>query len=429
MSATVVQLPTEGKGEGKRDLTTAYREGNFMIGARTRDADVLIDDDRCIPGIAGGAQGFSIARVIDKRLRKSPPPSAPPPFPPGKAPQPPPPSLPPFPPGKAPSPPPPPPARPPFPPGKAPSSPPPPPARPPFPPGMAPSPPPPAPSLPPFPPGKAPSPPPPAPSLPPFPPGMAPSPPPPAPSLPPFPPGKAPSPPPPPPARPPFPPGKAPSSPPPLTPPYEKLEKDPHLHFAHGGRADFRGRDGQLYNFFSAPNIAVNLRIENATFELHHPDGSTLVVDGSFVTEMHLTARVGPTRQIWANFSFWASELNENNWGYQVINGTCHGRRVRIGKGKSKRCEELTVAVHMAHATFAAGNWSFSVQGRPTYDLIAGPEHRLDIGFSIKGDFAERFRPHGIFGQSFSSISPLHGKVDDYPHSGHFVTSAQARGS
>ena len=345
MSATVVQLPTEGKGEGKRDLTTAYQEGNFMIGARTRDADVLIDDDRCIPGIAGGAQGFSIARVIDKRLRQSPPPSAPPPFPPGKAPQPPPPSLPPFPPGKAPSPPPPPPA------------------------------------------------------------------------------------------RPPFPPGKAPSPSPPLTPPYEKLEtyekleKDPHLHFAHGGRADFRGRDGQLYNFFSAPNIAVNLRIQNATFELHHPDGSTLVVDGSFVTEMHLTARVGPTRQVWANFSFWASELNENNWGYKVINGTCQGRRVRIGKGKSKRCEELTVAVHMAHATFAAGNWSFSVQGRPTYDLIAGPEHRLDIGFSIKGDFAERFRPHGIFGQSFSSVSPLHGKVDDYPHSGHFVTSAQAQGS
>ena len=26
-------------------------------------------------------------------------------------------------------------------------------------------------------------------------------------------------------------------------------EKDPHLHFAHGGEADFRGRNGQLYSF------------------------------------------------------------------------------------------------------------------------------------------------------------------------------------
>jgi len=216
---------------------------------------------------------------------------------------------------------------------------------------------------------------------------------------------------------------------PPNHPPALVLDKDPHLHFAHGGRADFRGRHGRLFNFFSAPNIAVNLRIENATFELHRSDGSTLVVDGSFVTEMHLTARVGPTKRVWANFSFWASELTENNWGYKVINGSCHGRRVRIGKGKSKRCEELTVAVQMSHATFAAGNWSFSVQGRPTFDLIAGPEHRLDIGAGVKGDYAERFQPHGIFGQSFSSTGPLYGKVDNYPHSGHFVTSAQARGS
>ena len=53
----------------------------------------------------------------------------------------------------------------------------------------------------------------------------------------------------------------------PFPPPqYAALEKDPHIHFAHGGRADFRGRDGVYYNFFSAPGLAVNLRTENATF-------------------------------------------------------------------------------------------------------------------------------------------------------------------
>jgi len=35
------------------------------------------------------------------------------------------------------------------------------------------------------------------------------------------------------------------------------MEKDPHIHFAHGGQADFRGRDGQLYAFLSAPGLAV----------------------------------------------------------------------------------------------------------------------------------------------------------------------------
>ena len=36
-------------------------------------------------------------------------------------------------------------------------------------------------------------------------------------------------------------------------------EQDPHLHFAHGGAADFRGRNNALYNFLSAPGLAVNV--------------------------------------------------------------------------------------------------------------------------------------------------------------------------
>ena len=36
--------------------------------------------------------------------------------------------------------------------------------------------------------------------------------------------------------------------------------RDPHLHFAHGGTADFRGRHNALYNFLSAPGIALNVK-------------------------------------------------------------------------------------------------------------------------------------------------------------------------
>jgi len=50
----------------------------------------------------------------------------------------------------------------------------------------------------------------------------------------------------------------------------------------------------------------------------------------------------------WANFSYWASELNENSWGWRVINGTCDRRHVRIGKGGDKRCEELSVSMQAA---------------------------------------------------------------------------------
>ena len=67
--------------------------------------------------------------------------------------------------------------------------------------------------------------------------------------------------------------------------------KDPHLAFAHGGRADFRGENGKYYAFLSAPGFAVNVRTEDATFTLH---GGKLTVHGSFITEAHVVAQMGP---------------------------------------------------------------------------------------------------------------------------------------
>ena len=86
---------------------------------------------------------------------------------------------------------------------------------------------------------------------------------------------------------PPSPPPPSPAPPLPLPPP-PAISKDPHLHFAHGGRADFRGRHGQLYAFFSAPGVAVNLKTEDATFDTKRPSGAVLTVDGSFITEAAL---------------------------------------------------------------------------------------------------------------------------------------------
>ena len=62
----------------------------------------------------------------------------------------------------------------------------------------------------------------------------------------------------------PLPPTAPPPASPPSPPPLSSVKGDPHLHFAHGGRADFRGRDGAYYAFFTAPSLAVNVRVEVA---------------------------------------------------------------------------------------------------------------------------------------------------------------------
>ena len=56
------------------------------------------------------------------------------------------------------------------------------------------------------------------------------------------------------------------------------------------------------------------LRPQDATFKLHN---SKLMVDGSFITEVHLSARTARPagKSAWANASFWAAELSDFNTG------------------------------------------------------------------------------------------------------------------
>jgi len=66
------------------------------------------------------------------------------------------------------------------------------------------------------------------------------------------------------------------------------------------------------------------------------------------------------------------------------------------------------------------------VRGNFVYDRVSGPTHRLDLTFKPVAGAAARALPHGLVGQSFSSAAPRNGKVDSYPLSGRFTTSAMA---
>ena len=43
--------------------------------------------------------------------------------------------------------------------------------------------------------------------------------------------------------------------------------KDPHIHFADGGRADFRGQHNKIFNFLSARNVSVNIKTVASDFK------------------------------------------------------------------------------------------------------------------------------------------------------------------
>jgi len=178
--------------------------------------------------------------------------------------------------------------------------------------------------------------------------------------------------------------------------------------------------------------LALNLKTEDAVFPLRkggeRNPTATLIVNGSFITEVHVVARVSGAYNKTATASFWAAELNENNWGDSVVNGTCGGRRFILGKGRHRTCGEFSVTISMSSAIFTVGNWTASVRGLPT-EATSGPAHRLDVAFTLKGDYVARHLPHGILGQSFTTDEPRWGKTDSYPIEGSFTTKAMAEGA
>ena len=152
-------------------------------------------------------------------------------------------------------------------------------------------------------------------------------------------------------------------------------------------------------------------------------------MDGSFITEVHFVARVGGRKNKPCLASFWAGEVNEFNTGFNMVNGTCGGGPFFVGTGASKRCEEMLIAVRFSSAEFTIGDWVALVRANWVYGHISGPAHRLDVSLRARGGVAARHLPHGLVGQSFASAAPRFGRVDEYPASGTFRTSAMAEGA
>lgn len=217
----------------------------------------------------------------------------------------------------------------------------------------------------------------------------------------------------------------------PSAPPAASGVQDPHFRLAHGGRADFRGRHGVLYNLLSSSNVSVNVRTENASFALDH-----LTVDGSFMTEAHVVMLTSEGR--FFNISFWASELNRWGWGWGMVNGSCaQGTRLvpfTLSPHRERACDDLRIRVDFSSAIVEAPEWHIQVRGMPVYDRYTGPHHRVDLSLTQRvADDAFVVRPHGIVGQSFDGDGLARtGRLDAYPprtHNATFVTSAMAEGA
>lgn len=227
----------------------------------------------------------------------------------------------------------------------------------------------------------------------------------------------------------------APSPPPPSPPPSPPVVtavQDPHIVFAHGGKADFRGRDGSVYNMLSAPRISFALMTSNATFI--KPGYRPKLVHGSFFTRAFWTLCTSHSRTI-LHVNASAAEP-----GFDVShkNGS-HIASLR-GVWKEYKLEDVRVFYKQSTLFLRAAGFETNVTRKPVYNHLSGPQWRLDMsvrrldGTELQvqhGASSRTIAPHGIVGQSWDGDNlAVDGKQDDYEIEASEVwTTAMAEGA
>ena len=168
----------------------------------------------------------------------------------------------------------------------------------------------------------------------------------------------------------------------------------------------------------------MNVRTHDAIFRL-----GKVTVWGSFLTEVHFVMTNGKET---LRVSYDSARLNDQNYAFDMVNGTCGDRYFRMGPHTERTCAGATLAIDYSTLTVLTTDWEVRVTGQPVYNRQKGPRHRLDLRISLRVDEGV-LMPHGIVGQSFDNThQPRFGAVDIYPprdRESTFVTRAMAEGA
>ena len=190
---------------------------------------------------------------------------------------------------------------------------------------------------------------------------------------------------------------------------------DPHLHFADGGVADFRGKNNQIYSVLSAPDFAFNMRTQDTSFMLPKPR----MVDGSFFTQAFWTVRTS-AKEMYHIF------MQAAQPGYIVYSRdmkVVNNRSGQMWHGYAK--DDLNLLMKQSTLYLRCAGWETNVTRKPIYNKISGPSNwRFDMTIRPLDDTGitkngrseyKKAAPHGLVGQSYDNDGiSVSGKIDLY---------------
>jgi len=206
------------------------------------------------------------------------------------------------------------------------------------------------------------------------------------------------------------------------------------LHLAHGGRADFRGEDGAVFNFLSAKNVSFNVKTERADFhwkqQLVHGTRlsaaywSILGKDGKMLNvafEAMNKSAAAPTAPV----------VIHDAEGNVVFEKTLRGSKEIITVGGAQ------IALKERKLTVVANGWSVSAEVN-TFPYAAQNPGKVLLNIAAKALYdadADPVAPHGLFGQSYDGDGiAVDGATDHAEHAAmksaaEVTTKAQAEGA
>lgn len=236
------------------------------------------------------------------------------------------------------------------------------------------------------------------------------------------------------------------------SPPPEKIiiYDDPHINFAHGGSADFRGKHNTVFNLLSHKNLSVNARFADAKYR----DGERLIT-GTYMVDAFVTVVTDNGWQLRIALYAGAKKVDhvEMAWHLPSTGALARSRNLTFVHADTYAMEgdvqvqfnppspkEFKSGAGPTMIVTQKGRWRVQVATQKYYDEIdsvatkAEPikKFRVDVEVQPLDPKVEKdaVAPHGIIGQSFDGDEiGVSGKNDDYSKEGEIVTTAQAEGS
>jgi hypothetical protein len=217
---------------------------------------------------------------------------------------------------------------------------------------------------------------------------------------------------------------------------------DPHIFFAHGGKADFRGENNSWYNLLSSKNVSINALFTNADFKLMKP--MRQLVHGSRMEQLGMVIRTNSSRLVRVAFNAtdtFPANVNirqESEPAHHLMRLTTDKKTTRSyhidNLQLSLRMKRVGVVANGGHGVslvVSTGEWEVSATSKPFPNPRAHPgKALLNLDFRPLYDADhDVVAPHGLIGQSFDGSNlRVDGRVDDYSGA-ELTTSANAEGA